>query len=239
METTFLDLLDNKQAENILVADYFRYSHPTKDLHDMEPIDFHRWQRIIIGPVVLHKHLASLIDTIRVRDITVNRNLSGLVLDEIIKSDLQLVELIHLAGLKFSELPQFLALKHAIVNEQKTDNRSFGDAVLCALPPRPKNHIRPIWYDRFITKEGLEQICYAVTNEEIPAIEDKLKVCINLFPSWDDEGSMHAGLNLNQTLPQHNGLSRMGDAWRQQRRMQCTLRMDQELLHVHGGRQDS
>ena len=110
------------------------------------------------------------------------------MLDEIINSDLQVAEYIPLAGLKFRRLPAFLEKKHAIVNVKNEDTRCFGYSLLSALHLRAKDPQRPFWYKRFFAKEGLDQIPCAVTHDQIPAIEDKLKVCINLFSFWDDEG---------------------------------------------------
>ena len=52
-----------------------------------------------------------------------SRNLSGLVLDKIITSELQPLEVIPLAGLKFRKLPKFLTKKQAIFYVKNTDNR--------------------------------------------------------------------------------------------------------------------
>ena len=84
LTTTFLDMLDGKQAIHFWLTDYVRNAHPTKDLTDKEPIVLHSGKRIVTSPVVLDKQLDSLIDALRDRHSTFNRNLSGLVLDEII-----------------------------------------------------------------------------------------------------------------------------------------------------------
>ena len=122
------------------------------------------------------------------------------MLDEILKTDIQLVEYIPLAGLSFRELPTFLEKKHAIINVKNSDNRCFGYPLLSALHPRAKDPQRPFWYNRFFTKEGLDQIPYPVTHDQIPAIEDKLKVCINLFPLWDDEGQARTPVSISTKL---------------------------------------
>ena len=180
-------MLDGKQAINFWVADYVRYSQPTKDLSDTEPIVLHSWNRSITSPVGLDKQLDTLIDALRDRHFKFNRNLSDLVVDEIIKSDLHLREIIPLARFKFLELPTFLDKNHAIINVKNIDNQCFGYVLLSALHPRAKNPQRPLCYQRFFAKEGLDQLHYPVTHDQIPAIEDKLKVCINLFTFWDDE----------------------------------------------------
>ena len=200
LTSTFLDMMDEKHGINFWVAVYVRYTHPTKDLGDQDTIILHSGKRIVTSSVVLDKQLDSLIDTIRERHISFNRNVSGLVLDEILKTDLQLVEYVPLAGLKFRELPTFLEKKHAIINVKNTDNRCFGYAVLSALHPRAKNPQRPFWYDRFFAKEGLDQLQYPVTHDHIPASEDKIKTCINLFTFWDDEGKARTPVYISTKL---------------------------------------
>ena len=75
LTTTFLDLLDEKQAINFLVAVYVRYSHPNKNLTDREPIGLHSGKRLVTSPLVFDRELDSLIDTVRERHIMFNRNL--------------------------------------------------------------------------------------------------------------------------------------------------------------------
>ena len=66
------------------------------------------------------------------------------MLNEFIKTDIQLAEYIPLPGLKFRELPNYLAKKNALVNVQNTDNSCFRYAVLSALPPCATNPHRRI-----------------------------------------------------------------------------------------------
>ena len=156
LASTFLDLLDNKHGINFWVAVSVRYTHPTKDVTDMEPVILHSGKRIVTSPVVLRAQLDSLIDVLRERHIHFNRNLSGLVLEEIIKTDIRVIEYVPLAGLKYRKLPTFLAKKHAIINVNNTDNRCFGYALLSALHPHDKNPQRSQWYEPLFAKEGLE-----------------------------------------------------------------------------------
>ena len=55
------------------------------------------------------------------------------MLDEILKTDLQMLAYLTLAGLKFQELTNSLAKKQAIINVKIKDNRCFGYSVLSAL----------------------------------------------------------------------------------------------------------
>ena len=110
------------------------------------------------------------------------------MLEDILKKYLQLEEYGPLAGLKLRKLPTFIAKKRAIINVQNVDNRSFDYALLSGLHPRANHPDRPCWYDRFFGKVALDQIPYSVTHDQISAIEEKLKVGINLFKFSDDEG---------------------------------------------------
>ena len=121
LAATFFDTFDDKYRVNFWVAVYLRYTHPTKDLNDLDTIILHSGKRIVTSPVVLDKQHDSLIDTFRERHITFNRNLSGLLLDEIIKSDLRVAEYIPRTGLKFQELPPFPEKKHAVINLKNTE----------------------------------------------------------------------------------------------------------------------
>ena len=186
--STFTNILDSKHGINFFVAIHVRYTHPTNDQRNREPTILHSGKRIITSTLVLHRQLDSLINILRERNIRFNQERSGLVLEEILKTDLKVVEYVPLAGLKFRQLPPFLASKQAIINVNNTDNRCFGYALLSALHPRTKNPQRPLWYEPLFAKEGLDNIQYPVTHDQIPTIEDKLKICINLFTFWDDEG---------------------------------------------------
>ena len=142
----------------------------------------------------------ALIDALRERNTIFNRNLTDLLLDEILKTDLQLLPYIPHAGLKFPELPHFLVQKQTIINVKNTDNRFFGFAVLSALHLRAKNPQHPLWNDRFFAKAGLDQIHYAVSHEQIPANEDKLKTCIIHFTYWDDEANSRTAVYISIKL---------------------------------------
>ena len=72
-------MLDLKYAINFRVAVYVRYSQLNKDLTDMEHILLQSGKSSVTRTLVRDKHLDSLIDTIRERHITFNRDLSGRV----------------------------------------------------------------------------------------------------------------------------------------------------------------
>ena len=60
----------------------------------------HSGKSIVSIPLVLARQMDTLIATIRERHFTLNRNLSGLVVVEILKTDLQVADYIHLAVFK-------------------------------------------------------------------------------------------------------------------------------------------
>ena len=76
--TTFLDLLYKKNGIDFWVSVYVRYTDPNMDLGDLDTIVLHSGKRIVTSPVVFDNQLDALIDSIRERHITINRNLSGL-----------------------------------------------------------------------------------------------------------------------------------------------------------------
>ena len=86
LTTTFLELLENKHCMNFWVAVHVRYTYPTKDLGNSDTILLHSGMNSGPGPLVLDRQLGSLIETLRERHIYFNRNLSGLVLDEILET---------------------------------------------------------------------------------------------------------------------------------------------------------
>ena len=65
LTSTFLDMLDGKQAINFWVAVNVHYSHPNKDLTDTEPIVLHSGKRIVTSLLVLDRRQDSIIDTLR------------------------------------------------------------------------------------------------------------------------------------------------------------------------------
>ena len=72
--------------------------------------------------------MESILDTRLQRDSKFNCYLSGLVLEEIINSEVHLVEVIRLARLKFRAQPDFLDKKRAIITIKNTANRCYVNA---------------------------------------------------------------------------------------------------------------
>ncbi len=116
------------------------------------------------------------------------RTKTGLIIDQIHWSSIFLSQFTPLIGESFKELPKFLKSKHAIINVKNTDNRCFGYSILAHFHPVKKNPQYPYFYNKFFADHALDTISYPVEIEDIPQIEEKLKVAINVFSFFDDEG---------------------------------------------------
>jgi len=83
-------------------------------------------------------------------------------------------------------LPKFLKSKYAILNPQNSDHRNFGYAIIYALHPNDwkNNQFNEHKHDRF-AQYGLDEIQYPVKVEEIPNLEDKLNIRINVWSFLD------------------------------------------------------
>ena len=113
---------------------------------------------------------------------------TGLVIETLHWATIFISKYIPMAGRCIVKLPKFLDAKKAIINIKNTDNRCFGYAILAHLHPTKKNPSYPIWYNKFFKQHGLDKITYPVTIDQIPEIEKKLNLRINVFSFFDDEG---------------------------------------------------
>ena len=116
------------------------------------------------------------------------RGKSGLVLAEIYSLNLNAVRFAPLSGSAWSPLSQFLQNKKAIVNVQSEDERCFGFAIASAIYPGDKNAHRPQMYTQYFEENGLDDIEYPVNPVDIPLLEQRLNISINLYSYFDDIG---------------------------------------------------
>ena len=116
------------------------------------------------------------------------RGKSGLVLAEIYSLNLNAVRFAPLSGAAWTPLPKFLQNKKAIVNVQNEDERCFGYAIASALHPVENNSGRPNSYSKLFEKEGLNDIEYPVNLVDMPILEERLNISINLYSYFDDIG---------------------------------------------------
>ncbi len=121
-----------------------------------------------------------------------------MVLNKVLSCRFRVAEYLPLAGGSYSQLPQFLANKHAIVNVNNRDCRCFGYAILSALIPVAMNAERYHHYERYFQEYGLSDLDYPITPNEIPSIEDRLQIGINVFSFYDDEGRARYPIYVSQ-----------------------------------------
>ena len=116
------------------------------------------------------------------------RGKSRLVLAEIYSLNLNAVKFAPFSGSAWSALPKFLQHKRAIVNVRNEDDSCFGYAIASALHPVEKHSDRPNMYSKCFEKEGLDDLKYPVNPFDMPTLEERLNISINLFSYFDDIG---------------------------------------------------
>ena len=100
------------------------------------------------------------------------------------------------AGSNYKALPAFLKKKHAIVNVRNQDNRCFGYAVLSAIyhgrlanAAQNTHAYRAANYTaEMFQQHQLDGLDYPVTPADVPEIERRVGLSINVFAYYDDEG---------------------------------------------------
>ena len=103
-----------------------------------------------------------------------------------------------LSAAHFKPLPSFLESKRAIINIQNNDQRCFAYALLSALKPHVKRPNRANSYIEFLQSYGLNGISYPIQPSELPALEEKLRLRINLFSFYDDKGQARYPLYISK-----------------------------------------
>ena len=93
-------------------------------------------------------------------------------------------------GCTYEELPPYLARKFCIVNVKNTDQRCFGYSILASATNIPSKHHpnNPSNYNLRFTWRGLDKLQYPVSLADIPEIEKKLQIGLNIYSFSDEEG---------------------------------------------------
>jgi hypothetical protein len=158
--------------------------------------------QVITEAAEIPEYLDKLAKTIVERNSNFIREKSGLVIREVMSAMLKVAKHDPLAGLCGADMkvPSHIALKKGVVSVQNIDKRCFGFAVVSALEPAKDNADRPAQYEVHFAKYGLDQIEYPVAPEQVPALEDKLKIAINVFTVRDDEGKSQCPLYVSKKV---------------------------------------
>ena len=181
--------LQNMKGVVLLVGWNVRYGHPTKTLTEMKPTYLNT------GPIhlLVAQDVDDRLDEINSRVLERNagfiRDNSGLVLEDVLSCEIKIVQYRPI-GRAYRQLPHYLVAKHAIINIKNNDNRGFGYGLLSALLSK-ENLVHPerpvLNTDKFV-QFNLHDIQYPVSLNDIPALEEKLGLAINVFSFFDDEG---------------------------------------------------
>ena len=192
--------LASKKGVRFWVAVQVEYSHPTKELIDITPKYLNTGIRTLFHAKDIEDKLNDVVQSILLRNAHFIRDNSGLVLNNILPMHYKAAVYHPLVGRAYQELPQFLTRKGAIINVKNQDDRCFGYAVLSALNPMSnKLHPnRPGHYIHLFHQFGLHNIAYPVAIEDIPTIEDKMGVSINVFGFKDDNGKARYPLYVSE-----------------------------------------
>ena len=70
----------------------------------------------------------------------------------------------------FRELPQFLAIKHCIVNVKNEDNRCFAYSIIASRVPlkESRHRNRQADYNQYFKTMGLDKVQYTVEPNQVP-----------------------------------------------------------------------
>ena len=102
----------------------------------------------------------------------------------------------------FRLIPKFIQSKRAILNSMNNDHCSFGYAIVLFYHPSEwKYRFKSLISDRLklrFSEHKLEQIKYPVQIGDIPAIEDKLNLRINVFTFDDPTGYKRHSLYISK-----------------------------------------
>ena len=125
------------------------------------------------------------------------RGKSGLQYQHTLQFSVRVMKYVPLAGHCYSELPILLAKKRSLINIQNNDEKCFGYCIVAHYlynenarsgKPQSRNPNRPSLYRKNFKRFGLESINYPVDPKQVPEIEDKLGLRINLFSFFDEIG---------------------------------------------------
>ena len=155
-----------------------------------------------VEPIVkyLHTNAQTLYNDFELEDVvnviinqTIDRNAnfiqdrSGLVVQQVTATALHISKHAPLsAGFGRRDLPKAIRDKHAVVNVQNDDNRCFGYALLSMLQPHLDNPHRACNYDRYFNTLNLHQLKYPIEPNNVPVIEDIIKMAISIYGCSDD-----------------------------------------------------
>ena len=181
------------------VAVHVSYINPKKHDEKVLKVYLNTGNLQLTNEFQLEEVMKTIKDRILLRHAHFIREQSGLILKKIHSTRFKVAEYLPLGGSKHHELPEFLKSKKAIINVKNKDNRCFGYAILSALHPPTHHENDPKVYNRYFRQYELDQFEYPVRVDQIPQIENKLHININVYSIYDDQGKGRYPIYISQT----------------------------------------
>jgi len=122
------------------------------------------------------------------------------------------------AGSSYKQLPPFLKKKRAIINVHNRDNRCFGYAVLSAIYngrlanafQNQNKFVAANYTAEMFQRHQLDGLDYPVTPADVPEIERRIGLSINVFAYYDDVGRARYPVYISRYYTDWNEEERQG-----------------------------
>ena len=190
------ELIQEHHALKFWVSLLVEYTKPNAPVNPDKPSEFylHSGSFTVLNNNNIGELLESVRTQIELRNAHFIREQSGLVISRIISLRLHVGKFSPLSAGAYLKVPKELEKKKAIVNVKNTDNRCFGYAILSKLfynEITPHNQSIPSSYSKYFARNvhNLNSLSYPVSPDQIPAIEDLLKININVITFYDENGT--------------------------------------------------
>ena len=160
------------------------YTHPVKEIKDMDPPSLHKGTQRLINADEIEDQLDPIRELILIRHANYIRQTSGLVVYEILNFRVKVANFHPLTGRAYRELLEFLAKRNGSVNVQNLDKRCLEYAILASIKryEHDEHPYRPQQYNHLFNKRRLNQIQYPMAIQDIPTVEDTIRIQGNVFP---------------------------------------------------------
>ena len=145
-----------------------------------------------------------LTDQMREINAKVIRDKSGLRLARFLHFTLKMVKYAPLEGCGWQPLSECLSKKKVIINIDNNDERCFGYSLLyflvrANLPKRNGNCLRATLYkEEMFQRHNLDTLLYPIIPNDVHLYVDLLKMNINVFSFFDDEGHARHPLTISR-----------------------------------------
>ena len=181
LEQTFTDLVQKNLGMKVWLVVRVQYSKVNDESKIVDA--FHKTQPFLfLNNFQIREDIVKMLEQILTESAHFMREASGHVYHSVGAASIQIAQHQPLVGEHHIELPEHLLKKNAIINVINRDNRCFGYAVLSALHPNITAHPnRPTQYEHFFEQHQLQNVQYPVSQNDIPQLEDMLRIRINLF----------------------------------------------------------